>query len=299
MTITFTAPALQNRTPTQGQAVTFTVTATAPRGIARVVFTRNGTPIGAAVTSAPYSVVWDTTAMPAGAYTIVATGYDNSSPARSATATILVTLGASPVTVAFTAPTLANRSVYQSVPVALAVTAASTGANITKVEFSADAGLLGTDLTAPYQWNWPTTGVALGTHAITAKATDDSVPTPRVGYATITITVLAASVAPPTVAITAPTEGQTVTGNMQVLVTAQALATGATISSIVVNLGAINKTIPGGTQTVNGATTLDTTQVSDGDYSLTATATDSLGHSNADTIGIKVHNTVTPPPPPF
>jgi hypothetical protein len=63
--VTLTAPAAG---AVSGSAVTMSATASDPSGITSVQFLLDGAPVGQAVTAAPYSVVWDSTASPNGTH---------------------------------------------------------------------------------------------------------------------------------------------------------------------------------------------------------------------------------------
>ena len=79
--------------------------------------------------------------------------------------------GNTPPTVSLTAPS--SGATYQA-PASITLTANAADANgtVSKVEFYNGSTLLGTDTSAPYTYTW--TGVAAGTYAITAKATDNA-----------------------------------------------------------------------------------------------------------------------------
>src|SRR5919108_2192860 len=54
------------------------------------------------------------------------------------------------------------------------VAAASDDGRVDKVEFLVDGVVKATDTAAPYSYAWATTGVANGSHSLTARATDDA-----------------------------------------------------------------------------------------------------------------------------
>ena len=87
-----TPPTVSITAPTSGQQVSGTsvpLTATGSSDVTSVQFTVDGAPVGAKVTSPPYSVRWDTTGVTNGTHTITAT----------ATNAAGVSAGAAPVTV--------------------------------------------------------------------------------------------------------------------------------------------------------------------------------------------------------
>jgi hypothetical protein len=200
--VTFTAPAVGSRTVEQGATVTLSATATAASGIARVQFTANGSLIGTALLASgtEYSLNWNTSGVPVGAYTIVATAYDKSVPALTGSASIQIQVNkpAQPLpTVQIDSPSN-GATVSWNMSVSVSAQAKATGAKITKIEVSfgsltrtvAGTGTASLSGTVAFD----TTQVADGTHDITAIATDTN---SRQASATITVTVNNAGSPPP------------------------------------------------------------------------------------------------------
>ena len=97
--------------------------------------------------------------------------------------TIATAIGAVP-TVALTAP--ANGATFVApVTVSFAATAGDSDGTITKVEFYQGLTKVGEDTTEPYTFDW--TGVAAGTYALTAIATDNDGNTASSAPVTITV----------------------------------------------------------------------------------------------------------------
>jgi len=84
----------------------------------------------------------------------------------------------------------------------LAATASDADGAVTRVEFFNGAAKLGEDTTAPYTFSW--SGVAAGTYALTARATDDAGGVTTSASSTITVS---SGNAPPTVNVTSPVDG--------------------------------------------------------------------------------------------
>lgn len=123
-----------------------------------------------------------------------------------------VTIG-NPPTVAVTTPT-ASTQVPVNRPVFLAATAADTDGNIVSVQFFVNNQSVGTTMTYPYTGTW--TPTALGTYAITAKATDSDGN--NVTSAAVTVAVVDPAPNLPTVAITDPADASSIlVGTAQVL----------------------------------------------------------------------------------
>ncbi len=300
--VTFTLPIGNPTTVTQGDIVVLEVQVAIISGgsaISRVIFTANGTEIGR-VGASPYRLNWNTQGLAPGDYQVTATAYDNSNPAQSGTASITIKVAASSVVVSFTSPPAGARTVTQGATVALAASATAPS-EIARVEFTDNGSLIG-NATVPsgtiYGLNWNTSGLALGTHTILARAFDRSTPV-RTGSATIVITLQAPAQPAPTVQIDSPTGG-VVSWNMNVTASAQAQATGAKITKIDVTFGALTRTIAGtGAATLSGTVAFDTTAASDGSHDITAVATDTNGKTSSVTVTVTVANGTSPPPPPF
>lgn len=114
--------------------------------------------------------------------------------------------------------TASPTTVTQGQVVNLSATATdNAGSNITKVDFYDGSTLLGTDTTGqPFTLSWNTdTSTTTGSHSITAKATDAlSLTSPASTPVTVTVNAAPpADTTPPTVSITSPTNGATVSGS--------------------------------------------------------------------------------------
>lgn len=97
---------------------------------------------------------------------------------------------------------------------------ASDNVGVTKVEFYSSAGsyLIGTDTTSPYSLSWATKGyVSDGSQTLVVKAYDAA---GNIGSNTITVTVKNADTTAPTVSITSPANGATVSGTVTISATA-------------------------------------------------------------------------------
>jgi poly(hydroxyalkanoate) depolymerase family esterase len=95
--------------------------------------------------------------------------------------------------------------------VAIHATAADN-AGVAKVEFYVDGRLLASDVTPDYQAIWDSSQAANGAHALTAKAFDAAGNAAVSATVTVNVTGGLEDVAPPTVNVTAPRNGNTVSG---------------------------------------------------------------------------------------
>jgi len=116
----------------------------------------------------------------------------------TATFTDIGAVNNTPPTVTLQAPATATTGV----PVGLSAGAIDSDGTVMRVAFYDGATLLGEDTTSPYSLTWtPTT---IGTHQLTARATDDAGATTTSTAVPVTVTAVAADIDPPTVTFTAP-----------------------------------------------------------------------------------------------
>ncbi len=151
-----------------------------------------------------------------GSHNLTARAFDNlGDSATSAIVAITVANNQAP-TVSITSPAGGSSYVVGDV-VAIAASASDPDASgsVASVQFFVDGSLVGTDNSSPYTFNYTST---LGGHVLTAKATDNLGL--QTTSATVNISVLAN--VPPTVAITAPLSGSSVTAPALVTITANA-----------------------------------------------------------------------------
>jgi hypothetical protein len=166
-TVTLTSPA-NSAAFTTADTITFSADATDDNGVARVEFFSHGSLIGAADTTAPYSV---TATLPAGSHVITAKATDNGGlSTTSAGITITVTAPQSPPTITLTSPQ-AGQVIGTPGTVTLSATATDDG-SITQVQFLQGSTVLSTDTTAPYEAT--ASNLAPGTYTFSAIATDNS-----------------------------------------------------------------------------------------------------------------------------
>jgi hypothetical protein len=165
--VTITAPANNSFV---GGTITVSATASDNVGVASVQFLLDGQPLGAADTSQPYSVTWDTTLTTDGNHVLTARAVDGSGNEATSAAVTVVVDNTNP-SVAITSPPDGA-----TVSGTITVTAtASDSSGISNVQFRLDGANLGApDTTAPYSVSWTTTQVSNGAHTLTAIATDSA-----------------------------------------------------------------------------------------------------------------------------
>jgi hypothetical protein len=176
-TVDSTPPSVAITFPEQNGTVSGTVTVTADAsdntqgGVAGVQFKLNGVNVGSEDSTAPYSVQWNTSAVPNGSYSLTATARDNAgNTATSGIVTVTVSnvVDTTAPTVSMTAPS--GGTVLGSVTL---TADASDDTGVAGVQFLVDGVAVGAeDPFAPYTFMWDSTTVANGPHTLSARARD-------------------------------------------------------------------------------------------------------------------------------
>jgi subtilisin family serine protease len=290
-TVTITSPA-------DGAIVSGTVTITAnasdDHDVAQVEFFVDDVSLGVdASPSDGWSVDWDTTTVGDGAHAVTAVATDG--PGQTGSDSILVTVDNldGPPTVTITEPG-DGEAVSGTVTV---VAEATDDEGVTQVEFSyqADGGTfpIGTDTDGSDGWSvaWDTTSVSDGGYGLTAAATDTSGQT---GSDSISVTVDNTA---PFVSITSPSDGESVSGTIEVSATASdespaAIPTsGVTQVEFFVDEASIGVDADGSD---GWSVAWDTTTVDTGSHTVAATATDGARNTASDSVTVTVENAGDP-----
>jgi len=154
---TFSAPA--------NIALTATATDLSGEDIYKVEFFNGTTRLGTDFTT-PYSFTWSN--VPVGSYSLTAKATNGIGVTRTS-APVTITVSANgPPNVSLTSPT--GGAVVISGQTTTLAASASDANGVSKVEFFDGATLVATDSTAPYSVPWSST--VLGSHSLTARATD-------------------------------------------------------------------------------------------------------------------------------
>lgn len=212
--------------------------------------------------SSPQAFSWDTTKVANGSHSVSASVTDADTTAAIAT----------PVTVTVKNPPVVSiapadgAKVKGSVPASVTASAA-LGSSLTGLVLKIDGAQVASGSTSPLSFAWDTTALANGSqHTLSATATDADSTTAS-GSATVTVR------NPPTVAITAPAGGASVSQTASVTATAAAPA-GTTLSGVALMLDGAQIA----TATASPAHfSWDTTTATNGSHTLTAVATDADG----------------------
>jgi subtilisin-like proprotein convertase family protein len=274
------APTVSITSPASGSTVsgTITVSASAADADGTVASVKFDLPDGTSVTdtTAPFSTAFDTTKVPNGSATFRATATDNQGATAVATVTVTVANNRAP-TVSITSPV--NGSTVSGT-ITVAASASDPDGTIASVRFDLPDGTSVTDTTAPFSTAFDTTKVANGSRVFSATATDNQGAT---AVATVTVTV--ANNQAPTVSITSPVNGSTISG--AITVAASASDPDGTIASVRFDL-------PDGTSvtdtTAPFSAAFDTTRIPNGSATFRATATDNQGATAVATVTVTVHN---------
>jgi hypothetical protein len=273
------APTVSITAPANGASVSGTVTLSASAadnvGVAGVQFVVDGVNVGAEDTSAPYSIQWSTAGAAVGSHQISARARDRAgNTATSAVVTVTVSGGdvQSP-TVSLTAP--ANGATVSATTTVSATAADNVG--VVGVQFRIDGAALGAeDTTAPYSLQWNTTTAAPGSHQLTAVARDAAGNTTTSAARTVTVT--NGDTQAPSVSLTAPARGATVSGSVTISADASdnTGVVGVQFKLDGANVGTEDTASP-------FSRTWDTATVGNGTHSLTAVARDAAGNTTTST----------------
>ena len=226
-----------------------------------------------------YSVAWNTSAATSGPHTLTAVARDAAGNVTVSQAVAVTVADTSMPTVSISAPA-SGSTVSGSVTV---TATASDNVGVASVQFRLDgADLGGLDTTAPYSVAWNTSAATSGPHTLTAVARDAA------GNVTVSqaVAVTVADTSMPTVSISAPASGSTVSGSVTVTATASDNVGVASVQFRVngANLGSPDTAAP---YTAAWNTSLAT----NGIYTLTAVARDAAGNERVSTgVAVTVSN---------
>jgi autotransporter-associated beta strand protein len=218
-TISLTSP-LNNATFTAPATVTLTAAADDTDSfVTKVEFFDGATKLGEDTTP-PYSYTWANAPVGGHVLTAVVTDYAGATATSSAAAITVNTPANVPPAVTLTAP--ANNTVFTApATVTLTANAGDSDGTVTKVEFFSGATKLGEDTTSPYSFTW--SNVTAGVYDLTARATDNTGASTPSGISNIVVN------APPSVTLTAPSDGTAFTSPAAITLTADAIDTDGTI----------------------------------------------------------------------
>jgi hypothetical protein len=189
-----------------------------------------------------------------------------------------------PPTVSLTAPSAG--STVSGGSVTLSANASDDSA-VVGVQFKIDGNNVGSeDSTSPYSITWNSATVANGSHAVTALARDAAGNTTTSSSVNVTVS-NTPDTTPPTVSITAPTNGSTVSG-ASVAVSANA-SDNVGVAGVQFKLDGAN--LQSEDTSSPYSVTWDSTTATNGSHTLTAIARDATGNSTTATaVSVTVNN---------
>ena len=285
-TVTLTSPA--NGATVAGSVAIAASASDAGSGVSRVEFRVDGMLL-ATDSASPYSTTWSASSASAGAHTIQATAVDGAG--NSASASIQANIAAPPDTtspsVALTSPA-AGGTVTGSV--VLAATASDAGSGVSRVEFRVDGTLVASDASSPYSATWNSSSAGVGAHTVQVTAFDVA---GNSASTSVSVNVPAppppADTTPPSVSITSPTSGATVTGATALAATASDAGSG--VARIEFRVDGV---LVGSDANSPYSSSWDASSVASGAHTIRATAIDVAGNSTSASISV---NVPAPPPP--
>ena len=288
-----TPPTISITTPTAGTSVSGAITLNASAsdnvGVSSVQFQMDGVDVGVQATTAPYSTTLNTAATANGSHTLRAVARDEAGNSQTSSAvTINVANDVTPPSVSITAPGN-GASVVGTINVNAT---ASDNVGVASVQFQVDGANFGApDTAAPYSVPWTTTTATSGSHTITAVARD-AAGNSRTSMA-VTVNV-ANDVTPPSVSITTPANGVTVSNTITISASASDNLGVASVQIQIdgANFGAPNTVAP-------YSVSWNTTTVTNGSHTITAVARDAAGNSRTSAAAaVTVSNSVAAPSSP-
>ncbi len=191
-----------------------------------------------------------------------------------------------PPSVSLTAPA-SGATVSGSV--AMAATAADAESGVARVEFSVDGVLLGTDPSSPYTSTWNASAVTPGAHTIRAQAFNGA-GLSSASSVSVTVQAPAPDTTPPTVSLTSPANGATVSGSVAMAATAS--DTGSGMARVEFRADGV---LLGTDTTAPYAGTWNAAAAAVGSHTILATAYDVAGNSANSSVSVSVQ--AAPPAP--
>jgi len=295
-TVSMTSPG--SGATVSGTSVALSATASDNVGVVGVQFRLNGVNLGSEDTASPYSMTWNTTTVSNGSLTLTAVARDasgNQSTSSSITVTVnnLVVTDTTPPSIAMSAPGGGSSVSGSSVSISAN---ASDNVGVVGVQFRYNGINLGAeDTSSPFSINWNTLSTPNGTLSLSAVARDAAGNQSASAAISVMVSNSATDPTPPTVSMTAPGNGSTVTGTT--------VALSATASDNVGVVGVqfrLNGTNLGAEDTSSPfSISWNTTSALNGSYSLTAVARDAAGNQTTSAaISVMVSNSAPDPTPP-
>ena len=285
-TVTITSPA--NGATVVG-SLTLTAAASDDVAVAGVQFQLDGVNLGAEITSPPFTTSWNSMNASNGAHLLTAIARDSSGKTTtSAAVSITINNDLTPPTVSITTPI--NGASVAGTAVAIIATA-SDNVGVVGVQFRLNGANFGTEFTAPpYSVTWNTTLGLNGAYTWTAVARDAAGNSTISTAINVTVNNLIDTTAP-TVSITAPVGGATLTG------TTVTLSANASDNVGVIGVQFLVDGVAVGVEDTSAPYSIawDSTSVANGAHTISARARDSAGNQQTSAaVSVDVSNTAAP-----
>ncbi|MBI3331950.1 hypothetical protein HYZ99_03245 [Candidatus Peregrinibacteria bacterium] len=287
-----TPPSVSVTVPIEGSVlagtISINVTASDNISVAGVQFKLDGINLGAEDTTSPYSISWNTTTASEGSHQLTAVARDaaGNSTTSQIVNVIVQNLDSEPPAVSLTAPSDGS-TVTNVVNVAANAT---DNVSVAGVQFKLDGQDLGPEDTAsPYSVSWNTLTAINGPHGLTAVARDAA---GNITSSAVVNVAVENDTSAPTVSITAPASGSTLSAAVNVDAAAADNVGVAGVQFFLdgANLGSEDTASP-------YSVSWNTTTASNGNHTLAARARDAAGNqTTSTTVSVTVSNPDTTPP---
>ncbi|QWV91837.1 fibronectin type III domain-containing protein [Geomonas oryzisoli] len=278
-----TAITYPSNSSTVAGTVSVTADATDNVGVTKVEFYVNGA-LAATVPTSPYVYSWNTGALAPGSYTLTTKAYDAAGNiGQSQGVTVNVANDLSAPSVSLTSPAN-NMTVSGSVSIAANAT---DNVGVSRVEFYLNNSLLTATNMAPYTYAWDSRTVPNGVYTVTAKAYDAA---GNLGQSQVLTINVSNDLIAPSVSLTSPLSGATLTGTVTVSASA---SDNVGVSKVEFYR---NNVLQATVATAPYSYSWTTTSVANGSYTLTAKAYDAAGNvAQSQNSTVTVSNDTTAP----
>jgi hypothetical protein len=278
-------------------SVSASSSAVSPASVASVQFYLDGSPLGSAVTSSPYTISWNTATTTNASHTLYALATDNYS--NTATSTSLTVTVANQAVLSVPTSTLSFSAVHGSIATSSqSVVVKNTGATSTTLNWSATStetwltfsptsGSLAGNATTSVSFIVNPATLALGIYNATATVSDPNASSsPQTIPVTLTISSTGVSAT-----ITTPVDGTILSGTASITASATSTAGIASLSLLIDGLPVASTTAS------SLSYSWDTTGALNGTHAISLLATDTYNNSASSSISVTVANAATPTTP--
>lgn len=227
--------------------------------------------------SAPYAFSWNTTTVANGSRTLQAKAYDAAgNVGTSSSRSVTVSNDKTAPTVSISSPA-AGSTLSGTVSVSMS---ASDNKAVTRVDLLVDGKVVASDTTSPYAISWNTATVANGSRTLQAKAYDAA---GNVGTSASRSVTVSNDKTAPTVSISNPAAGSTLSGTVSVNMSASDNKAVTRVDLLV------DGKVVGSDTTSPYAISWNTTTVANGSHTLQAKAYDAAGNvGSSSSVSVKV-----------